>query len=305
MAKYKTRKGNHLAMLAAICLSAGMSHTASAEIVNTITGKDQNALFNTTLKIRELLSGNRGSNGGGDQSQQASDALYGTYQSDLMIGALGIDAMFGEGGDDILIGGTEDFNPFNRDRAFGGEGTDVFLWAPGDGNDFFDGGEGIDVVAFGIIGEQRDDHGDTQGAPFFSVNPPGGDGSQDFDGIFIDPSSGLPVMQVANGPGFCEVVDGGTNAAEQAELAALGLDHLARFILKGPAADSANPDTGLRIALHLKNTEYLVCGGTEPGEIVALDLRTSPPTRIDVSELPTQAFDLILSPSIVQLEPRR
>lgn len=303
MAKYKTRTGKHLTILAAFCLSAGFGQTASAEIVNTLIGNDQNALFNTTSRIRDLLSGNRGSNGGGDQSQQASDALYGTSQSDLMIGGLGIDAMFGDGGDDILIGGTEDFNPFNRDRTFGGEGTDVFLWAPGDGNDFFDGGEGIDVVAFGLIGEQRDDHGDTQGAPFFSVNPPGGDGSQDFDGIFIDPSSGLPVMQVADGPGFCEVVDGSTSAAEQTELTALDLDHLARFILKGPAADTANPDTGLRIALHLKNTEYLVCGGEDLAEIVALDLRTSPPTRIDVSELPPQAFDLILPPSITPVMP--
>lgn len=100
-------------------------------------------------------------------------------------------------------------------------------------------------------------------------------------------------MNVAGGPGFCEVVDGSSGAAENEELEELKLDHLTRFILRGPAADASNPDTGLRIALHLKNTEYLVCGGSNAGEIVALDLRTSPPTAIDVSELPVEAFNLI------------
>ena len=100
-------------------------------------------------------------------------------------------------------------------------------------------------------------------------------------------------MDVAGGPGFCDVVDGSGGNAEQSELTALGLDHLARFTLRGPAADASNPDTGLRIALHLLNTEYLVCGSSTAGEIVALDLRTSPPTAIDVSELPSTAFDLI------------
>ena len=43
-----------------------------------------------------------------------------------------------------LIGGTEDFNSSvdgdgngsdNRDRAYGDNGDDVFIWAPGDGSD--------------------------------------------------------------------------------------------------------------------------------------------------------------------------
>ncbi len=267
--------------------------TAVAGVVNTITGTDQNALFGVDDDVRHFLSANRGSNGGGDQSLQAGDALSGTEEADLLIGALGIDVLSGNGGNDILVGGTEDFNAFNRDRAFGGVGDDVFLWAPGDGNDFFDGGEGSDVLMLGLIGEQRDADGSEVGAPFFNVNPPAGAGSQDFDGIHIDPSSGLPIMDVAGGPGFCDVVDGGSNAAERSELSALGLDHLVRFTLRGPAADSSNPDTGLRIAVHLTNTEYLVCGGAVAGEIVALDLTTSPPSPIDVSELPVQAFNLI------------
>lgn len=289
--QFSTRAG--FSALAGLVLTAGVSLTAIAEITTTLIGTDQNALVGVDDAIRDFLSANRGSNGGGDQSQQGGDVFNGTEADDLLIGALGIDVLLGNGGNDVLIGGTEDFNPLNRDRGFGGAGEDVFVWAPGDGNDFFDGGEGLDVLMLGLIGEQRDADGNEEGAPFFSVNPPTAAGSQDFDGIHIDPSSGLPIVNVAGGPGFCDVVDGSSNSAEQSELIALGLDHLVRFSLRGPAADSSNPDTGLRIAVHLTNTEFLVCGSSTAGEIVVLDLTTSPPTSIDVSELPAQAHDLI------------
>ncbi|MGH1359139.1 MAG: hypothetical protein ACRBC3_10280 [Burkholderiaceae bacterium] len=278
--------------LAGFLVTASFSLTASAQISAPVVGTDQNALFGVEENIRAFLSANRGSNGGGDQSLQAGDSLVGTESADLLIGALGIDVLLGNGGPDILIGGTEDFNPFNRDRAFGGSGDDTFLWAPGDGNDLFDGGEGLDVLILGLVGEQRDANGSEVGAPFFNVNPPG-PGSQDFDGIYINPSSGLPTIDVAGGPGFCEVVDGSGSDAEQAELTALGLDHLVRFTLRGPAADTSNPDTGLRIAVHLLNTEYLVCGSQVAGGISVLDLRTSPPTAIDISQIPAQASSLV------------
>lgn len=279
-----------LALASCLAIAAG---TARAEIPVPTVGSDQNALFGVDAAISDFLSANRGSNGGGDQSLQAGDALIGTDESDLLIGALGIDVLIGNGDDDVLIGGTEDFNPFNRDRGFGGDGDDVFVWAPGDGNDFFDGGEGADVLMLGVIGELRDSDGSEVGAPFFNVSPPSAPGSQDFDGIFIDPSNGLPVVNVAGGPGFCSVVDGSTDSAEQDALDALGLDHLVRFTLRGPAADAGNPDTGLRIAMHIRNTEFLVCGSETPGELVVLDLTTSPPTPVDVSVLPSQAFSLI------------
>ncbi len=272
-------------------LSISCAVTAQVPVVQV--GTDQNALFGVEDNVRDFLSANRGTAGGGNQSLQAGDALSGTEGSDVLIGALGIDVLFGEGGDDILIGGTEDFNPFNRDRAFGGTGDDVFLWAPGDGNDFFDGGDGIDVVMLGLIGEERDTDGGETGAPFFNVNPPASQGSQDFDGIYINPANGLPMMNVAGGPGFCEVVDGRANDADGEALAALALDHLVRFILRGPASDISNPDTGLRIAIHLLNTEFLVCGGETPGETVVIDLTVSPPAIVDVADLPANAFNLI------------
>lgn len=263
-------------------------------------GTDLNSAQSSDPLIAALFSGNRGTNGGGDQSQQFGDTLEGSPDDDVLIGGLGIDVLFGAEGNDILLGGTEDFNPFNRDRAFGEAGNDVFIWAPGDGNDFFDGGEGEDVLIVSLVGESRNADGETAGAPFFTVSPPGRPGSGDFDGIFLDPDSGMPVVDFLNSPGFCEVL-----GTEGNGLSALGLDHLTRFILRGPAnafdqALAADPnvdpdtlDTGLRIAVHLSNTEYVVCTSRDGNEIEVFDLRTSPVVKTTVDVLPEPAYSLL------------
>lgn len=276
-----------------IALVLGLITTVAWAIEAQRVGTDLSSTVGNEAVVNEILSANRGSNGGGDQSLQFGDTLIGTADADLLTGGLGIDIIAGGAGDDVLIGGTEDFNPLNRDRAFGGDGDDVFVWAPGDGNDFFNGGSGIDVLMMGVIGETRDADGNTLSAPFFNVSPPNTAGSQDFDGVFVDPSSGLPIVDVAGGPGFCEIVDGSADATEASELAALGLDRLVRFFLRAPAADPTNPDTGLRIAMHLQSTEFLVCGSQTAGVIEVFDLRTIPATRVDVADLPVQAFGLI------------
>ena len=132
--------------------------------------------------------------------------------------------------------------------------------APGDGSDFFDGGEGIDVVVFGVLGENRDADGSTAGAPFFNVNPPGSAGSQNFDGIYLQPDTNLPLARVSASPGFCSVIDRWSHSTE---LAKLDLDNIIRFSLRAIANDFdaglRNDDDGLRVAVSLKNTEYLVC----------------------------------------------
>lgn len=282
-----------LKQLALLVVATGLTLSAKADINAAAVGTDANSTVGVEDNLRDFLSANRGTNGGGDQSLQGGDVLFGTETDDLLIGAIGIDILVGSGGDDILIGGTEDFNPRNRDRGFGGSGDDVFIWAPGDGNDFFDGSTGTDVLMLGVIGEKYDADGSGVGAPFFNVSPPNVAGSQDFDGIYTDAASGLPIVNVAGGPGFCDVVDGSGSADEQAELDALKLDHLVRFTLRGPAADPANPDTGLRIAMHIVNTEFLVCGGETAGDISVLDLTTSPPTVIDATQLPALAYNII------------
>lgn len=263
------------------------------------TGTDLNTTTSANEDIAAIYSGNRGSNGGGDQSLQFGDVITGTVNDDLLIGGLGIDILLGGTGDDIIIGGTEDFNPLNRDRALGQEGDDSFIWAPGDGNDFFDGGLGQDVLFMTLVGENQNAAGETQGAPFFGVTPPNLAGSRNFDGIF-EVTPGIPVLNVAGGPGFCELVE--KDATNQAGLEELELDHLVRFVLRGPRAvfDVADPsvdlntiDSGLRVAVHLKNVEFLVCGTQAGGGVKILDLRSVPAQEVSISNLPTLAAQLL------------
>lgn len=250
-----------------------------------------------------LLSLNPDGPGGSpNQSLRSGDVLQGGPADNVLIGALGVDVLMGGDGHDVIIGGTEDFNSNvdgdgngsdNRDRAFGGNGDDMFIWTPGDGSDFFDGGLGTDVVAFGILGEERDNDSGTTGAPFFNVSAPGTDGSQNFDGIFLDATTKLPTLSVSTSPGFCTILDYSTNPSE---LATLSLDHLVRFSLRGVAnafdAGTRSDDDGLRVALSLRNVEYVVCtkrdvvegGGVDNVEV--LDITTYPPTLASLSDLP-------------------
>lgn len=273
---------------------AGMAHA------DIYVGNDLNSNSGTNDTINQLYSGNRGSNGGGDQSLQFGDVIQGSDGEDLLVGGLGIDVLFGGNGDDVIVGGTEDFNGLNRDRAFGEQGNDVFIWAPGDGNDFFDGGDGTDVLIMALIGESRDDDGNTEGAPFFSVNPPNRPSSQNFDGIHVDPATYLPVVDVVGSPGFCEILD-----QQASGMAELGLDNLVRFILRSPAnafdeAVAADPnididtlDTGLRVAVHLTNTEFVVCGSRDASEAEVFDLRQAPIQKVSINELPANAYKLM------------
>ena len=261
-------------------------------------------------KASALLSLNPGGPGGSpNQSLRAGDVLTGSEQDDILIGGLGVDVLLGYDGDDILVGGTEDFNSNvdgdnkradNRDRALGHSGDDVFIWAPGDGSDFFDGGEGTDVVIFGVLAESRDAQGATNGAPFFAVNPPGTEGSQNFDGLFLDNNS-QPRVRASNSPGFCSVVDRATNA-EAFDL--LNVDHIVRFSLRGIANTfdngERNDDNGLRVAVTLKNTEYVVCtrrqdfseaDGLENVEV--LDISQGTPVVASLDDLPAYVRELI------------
>ncbi|WP_087462891.1 hypothetical protein [Oleiphilus messinensis] len=254
-------------------------------------------------KTSALLSLNPGGPGGSpNQSLRAGDILSAQADTNsILIGGLGVDVLLGNSGNDILIGGTEDFNSSvdgdnagadNRDRAFGQDGEDVFIWSPGDGSDFFDGGPGTDVLIFGLLGENKDSNGDTNGAPFFNVNPPNREGSQDFDGIALNDNN-LPIVDVSNSPGFCSVLSAFDHPDE---FALLNLDHIVRFSLRGIANDFdagvRTDDDGLRVAISARNVEYVVCTGRESG-IEVLDLSTNPATLVDISQLPEYVVSLI------------
>ena len=218
------------------------------------------------------------SGGGRDQSQQFSDILNGSRGDDVQVGGLGVDLLFGSGGNDVLIGGIEHFFSQNRDKAFGGGGSDIFIWKPGDGSDFFTGDKGVDAIVFGITGE------DNNGEPAFEVVNDGRAGK-----IFIDQKTGLPRVNVSGSPGFCSVVDKSSSPKAAAELSALGLDHLVRFSIRGIAdafdRGDQNTDNGLRVTLHLADVEFVVCTKRAGGQIEVLDLRYSPARRIDLHDV--------------------
>lgn len=237
-----------------------------------LVGADLNNTSNAFIQPQDpALSG-----GGRDQTQQFGDVLTSDGSASLQIGRLGTDVLIGGPMDDVLVGGTEHFNPMNRDRAFGGAGQDVFLWSPGDGSDFFDGGEGVDALVFGLMGEIVNNQ------LVFQVT-----NDQQAGEVFVDPATGLPLMNVTNSPGFCEIVDDSSSPNAAAELDGLGLDHLARFVIRSIADDFAagvqNTDNGLRVTLSLKNVEVLICASRDGGAIEAYNMTVSPPQLVPLA----------------------
>ena len=267
------------------------------QLPTVLQGSDLNNIGSFLLSLNP-----DGPGGSPNQSLRGGDVLQASSESSVIIGALGVDVLIGGDNDDVLIGGTEDFNSSvdgdglgadNRDKAFGAGGNDMFIWAPGDGSDFFDGGEGVDVLTLGVLGEERDNDSNTSAGPFFNVSPPSTDGSFNFDGIFFDPDTHLPIVNVSGSPGFCSILDTSTNPEE---MAALSLDNLVRFTLRGAAnafdAGERTDDDGLRVALSIRNVEYVVCARREVAEgagvdnIEVLDISSFPPVVASISDLP-------------------
>ncbi|GJL57011.1 MAG: hypothetical protein NPIRA02_41430 [Nitrospirales bacterium] len=279
------------ALLTGIALCTGLAVTDNVEarnwhkrnnvkIQNVIEATDLNNKTNPTVQPQDpALSGDDR-----DQTLRSGDILRGTHKDDLIIGKLGPDILVGNYGNDVMIGGTEDFSPFNQDRAFGGHGRDIFMWAPGDGSDQFEGGKGADAVMFGLIGEIGDDQNIT-----FAVDLPGTPDTGDSDPIFLSPKTNLPLMNASGSPGFCEIIDGSNADGGQAALDALNVDHLVKFFIRAAAdtfeSGAQNTDNGLRVTLHLKDVEVVVCTNREGGLIQAYDLTHVPAQPIDVDDI--------------------
>jgi len=246
---------------------------ASPLVDHVLIGSDRNSSENPFVQPQDpALAG-----GGRDQSLQFGDVLLGRG-IDLINGRLGSDVIIAGAQNDVMIGGLEHFNPSNRDRVFGGRGADVFIWKPGDGSDLFQGGPGQDAIVFGLTGENVDGH------PVFEVVA-----DQQAGELFIDEGTGLPKVDVTNSPGFCEVIDRNTSVEAAEQLAALELDHLVQFSIRGvrnafEAGEQAE-DNGLRVTLHLQDVEVLVCTNRDGGLIEVIDLRSSPARSIQLRDL--------------------
>ncbi len=267
--KFKLAVVSVVAISVLVISSASIANSRFHKKLRTQIGADNNSIQNPFVQPQDpALSG-----GGRDQTMQFGDVIFGSKRDDLLIGGLGTDVLIGGRGSDVIIGGVEHFNPSNRDRAFGGRGNDIFIWKPGDGSDLWNGGRGLDVVVFGVIGEVVDGN-----VEFKVLN------DQQAGEIAIDPTTYLPLVDVSNSPGFCDVIDDSSSPEAQAELDALNLDHLVRFSLRKQAnefeTEVQNTDNGLRVTLHLKNVEILVCTNRDGGQIEVIDLTSTPPRVI-------------------------
>lgn len=245
--------------------STAMAGSYHHKNIRTQIGADNNSIENPFLQPQDsALSG-----GGRDQTMQFGDVIFGTNRDDLLIGGLGTDVLVGGRGNDVILGGVEHFNPFNRDRAFGGSGNDIFIWKPGDGSDTWNGGRGHDVVVLGLVGEVVDGHD-----VFAVIN------DKKTAELALNPYTNLPLVDVTNSPGFCDVVDASSSHDAADELEALGVDRLVRFSIRGIAdafdRGDQDADNGLRVTLHLTGVETLVCTSRDGGQIEVIDLRSVP-----------------------------
>ncbi len=272
--KTKIFKQTAVSLLVVSTMAAASTSMANSSFrqkgqLRTVVGADNNSIENPFIQPQDpALSG-----GGRDQSLQFGDLLLGSRRDNLMIGGLGPDVIIGGPRNDVIIGGIEHFNPSNRDRVYGGWGNDIFIWKPGDGSDLFMGGPGHDVVVFGLIGE------DVNGTAEFKVL-----NDQKSAKVAVDSTTQLPLVDVSNSPGFCDVIDKSSSPDAKKELAALGLNHLVRFSLRGIANEFESgvqkEDNGLRVTLHLRNVETLVCTNRAGGQIEVFDLTATPPRLI-------------------------
>lgn len=264
-----------IALLALTAVTSNSAvNAAGIGVDNVKVGRDNNSSLNSFVQPQDdALAG-----AGRDQTLQFGDNLFGSRKDDLLIGGLGVDILVGGRGDDVIVGGLEHFNPANRDRAFGGPGDDIFIWKPGDGSDFFSGDRGLDVVVFGLVGEFDDGE-----VKFELVN------DQQSGRLAVSRQTRLPFVDVTNSPGFCDVIDASTTVDAAEQLKALRLDDLVQFSIRAIAdsfeSGEQTDDNGLRVTLHLRGVELLICTNRQGGNIEVIDLTSTPARQISLDTL--------------------
>ena len=261
-----------LVLAGAAALAAGAAVPAAASLIDVpnaaspqvLIGADNDTTTDTTLQPPGVTA---------DQTLRKGDQLVGGTKSDVMIGRLGPDTLLGNGGDDVMVGGLErgsDAVAFpNFDIASGGDGNDVFVWAPGDGSDAFVGGEppkytpvqvtrivrrnGVRVRVVSTVKKlsKPDDDVLVIGTPSVLA----GDNSQ--PELFATPFGRLPKVNVSgvNAPptigtappqafikGFCQVLPAPPG---------LGYQHLVRFFGQANRAQA--------VTIRVKDVERVLC----------------------------------------------
>ena len=113
----------------------------------------------------------------------------------------------------------------------------------------------------------------------------------------LTPQTELPLIDVSNSPGFCPIVDASSEIQNangeiinaSAALEELGIDHLAQFVLRGVRnnfeSGVQSNDNGLRVSLHLKDVEFVVCASRDGTEVELIDLRRSPAVKRSIENI--------------------
>jgi Ca2+-binding RTX toxin-like protein len=142
-----------------------------------------------------------------------ADLLFGQAGNDFLFGQGGVDLMFGGSGDDNLTGGAGD------DQNFGQSGNDFLAWAPGDGSDRDEGGDGTDIV---IVNGSADNE-------TFALTPNG-------DHVLLRRTEPVPFSIDI---GTAETLTLRTNGGDDIVTASDGLAPLIHLTLDGGAGDDA------------------------------------------------------------------
>jgi RTX calcium-binding nonapeptide repeat (4 copies) len=121
--------------LVAVAGPAGAALQQAGKTARVVLGADNDNGENTFIQPAGVQA---------RQHLENADVMVGSRYGELLVGRKGSDVIDAGYGKDILVGGLDKGSP-NSDVLFGGWGNDYNIWAPGDGNDAYLGGPGVDV----------------------------------------------------------------------------------------------------------------------------------------------------------------
>ncbi len=126
---------------------SGLQVTTAGQAFGSVTlrtgaGADAITIASASAALTNIESGAGNDTVIGSNAINLPLRIDGGAGSDKLTGGSGPDEIHGGAGNDQIVGSR------GSDRLFGEEGLDTFIWNPGDGSDFQDGGSGTDVLIF-------------------------------------------------------------------------------------------------------------------------------------------------------------
>ena len=219
--------------LVAVAGPAGAALQQASKSARVLLGADNDNAENTFIQPAGVQA---------RQHLENTDVMLGSRHGDLLIGRKGSDVIDAGYGQDIMLGGLDKGAP-NTDVLFGGWGSDINIWAPGDGNDAFLGGPGVDVHVNSAV--EQDANGEVALAKFRG---------RDVPRALID-------QQATS----CSV-----EAVPSAQN--LGFDYITRFL---------GATGNVIVTIRLKDVELLVCNSAQDGMARFAVLRGPTPQLVE------------------------